>query len=167
MKTKLIAVILFIICNILSASAMRGISTTLIVIEETENEFTNEKAATPFTDGIFLAMWDTPYIFFDMQVDKTIPMYGENPDIRPYLEDARQSGADALLIIKFCYNTYEKQGKLNMKTTDIPYILYSLQEMKVLKSGRKKIEMDRPVENASKNQILKGLGQDIIASIFN
>ena len=112
-------------------------------------------------------MWETPYIFFDMQIDKSIPLFGESLDIRPYMEEVKSSGADSLLLVKLTYQTYEKKSKLYLKITDIPYLLYSTSEMKLLKSGKKIINIDKQVENNSKNQILKDLGLEIVDLIFN
>lgn len=167
MKNKIfISIFLIMTLFIFAKTPGNNISTTLIIIEETENEFVAYKNITPFSDGVFNAMWETPFIFFDMQIDSPIPIFGANPDIRLYLEDARKSGADSILIIKCCYETTEIDGKLNMKTNDIPYILYSIRDMKVLKSGSKKTNIKKQVETNGKNKILKDLGSDVVSDIF-
>ncbi len=158
-------VIVLLFCN--SRLSLHAISTVLLVIEETENEFVPFKEITPFSDGLFTAMWETPYIFFDMQIDKPIPLFNESLDIRSYMEEVKSSGADSLLLVKLTYQTYEEKSKLYLKITDIPYLLYSTSEMKLIKSGKKIINIDKQVENNSKNQILKDIGLEIVDLIFN
>ena len=155
------------ICVTLQIQAHRfPINTTLVVIEETENEFEQNKEQTPFSEGVFRGMWETELIFFDMRVDAPIPMVNKNLDIRPYLEDAKASGADSLLILKLAYTLNEEKGKQYIEIEEIPYIVYSLGRAQTLTAGAKRIKKRQQVENASKNHLLNKLGEEIVGDIF-
>jgi hypothetical protein len=167
---KLIYMISLLILNIatINPKDKPDFSTILIIIEEQENEnFVTE--ATPFSDGIFEALWKKEYIFFDMKIDKPINVVYDQLDVKQYFQMARESGADSLLLVKFHYSyakDTDKRYRLNSGNTY--YNLYSLNSMKSFGSGEIKSSINVTVDNANdKERYLRKAGFDILNEIFS
>lgn len=143
-----------------------NISTTLVIVEESENGKIPEERC-PFSDGIMEALWDHPYIFFDMKLSEPIKMYKGKIDMRPYIEPGNSSGADSILLVKLNYKAiYEKNKDVRVQIDSVHYTLYSLTELKTLTTGKKVLKIDRFIGLKEKPTFLKNLGKDILAEIF-
>lgn len=165
MKNILFMFVFFMAAFFVYASELDNFATTLIIIEERENgEFVSGR--TPFANGVFDAMWEKPYIFFDKRIDNPIPFAFETLDIRPYIQDARATNADALLLIKFNYETEKAGGLIQIDIDKVHYTFYSMKDLKTLRSGERKIKMSKVIDNNSKNQIIRNLGQETLNYIY-
>lgn len=143
-----------------------NINTTLVIVEEIENGIIPEERC-PFSDGIMEALWDKPYIFFDMKISEPIKMYKGKIDMRPYIESGNSSGADSILLVKLNYEAvYEKNRDVRVKIDSIHYTLYSLSELKTLVVGKKDLKIDRFIGLNEKPTFLKNLGKEVLAEIF-
>ena len=144
---------------------MNNINTTLIVLEETENQvFLSEKK--PISDGIFDALWDKETIFFDYLNTNPLKFNLNDLDIRPFLRDTREAGADSLLIIKINYNTTVVDSKIKIEIKEVYYNLYSLYKMKSIRAGNLNSKYQDVVDVNQKNAYLKKVGYDILNLIF-
>jgi|GEM_PF-1171581 len=160
--------ILIIICLLITPKEkFADINTTLVIVEEVENgEFILE--GSPVSDGIFDALWEREdFIFFDMKIREPIPVIYNELDIKPYLNIAKQAGADSILLIKFHYNCELDGNRLRLKINDVFYNLYSIKNLTSIKSGKKDIKMDRPIEQKDKYRLLNKLGNKFLNEIYN
>jgi hypothetical protein len=166
--SKYFFVFLFIFLMVFSVNSLSSIdhSTALVILEEKENnDFVIE--ATPFSDGIFNALWDKELIFFDMKIEKPIKLVLDVLDIKPYLDEAKNSGADIIVAIKFDYKLSTVKMGYKIIAKEIQYNIFSLNEMKSLRNGKKALKMDQFVESNEKKIIfLKKFGYDIMNEIF-
>lgn len=143
-----------------------NISTTLVIVEEIENDKIPEEKS-PFSDGIMEALWEKPYIFFDMKLKEPIKMYKGKIDMRPYIESGNSSGADSILLVKLNYEAvYEKNKDVRVKIESIHYTLYSLTELKALVTGKKILKLDRYIGITEKPAFMKRLGKDLLNEIY-
>ncbi|OHD19767.1 MAG: hypothetical protein A2086_10430 [Spirochaetes bacterium GWD1_27_9] len=166
MKKLIVILFVFFISFYCFSQKISGITTTLIIIEEQENDtFVND--STPFTDGIFNAMWEKEFIFFDMKIDKPIKVVSGMLEIQSYVNDARGAGADSILLIKFNYKTKKEGAGIRLSATEALYNLYSLNTMKSLRNGKIKLNISEYIENNDKkNAFLKNTGNDILNDIY-
>jgi len=167
MKHLLIAILLFSITSLFGNSDLSSISTTLVIVEESENmNITTTKS--PFTDGVLDSLWQRPYIFFDMKVDSELLMVDENNiDVKPFFGTAQASGADSVLLIKFQYEFTQVENSYFIKIVNIPYVLYSLNQLKALKSGNVTINMEKNITAVEKRLFLKDLGRRVLNIIYS
>ncbi|HOV14501.1 MAG TPA: hypothetical protein PK771_09480 [Spirochaetota bacterium] len=149
-----------------SQNELNSLNTVLIIVDEEENNsFVTE--ATPFTDGIFKAMWEKEYIFFDLRLEDPIKVVSNNLEVGPFIGAAKSSGADSILLIKIAYSSKKEGYGLRITATDLYYNIYSLNSMKTIKSGKKKININQRVDNVEqKNAFLKNTGFDILYEIY-
>lgn len=152
--------------GLFSNNEIAGITTTLVIMEEQEND-TFVINATPFTDGIFDALWQKEYIFFDMRITEPITIVYNQLDVKPFLETARQSGADSILLIKFHYNVEKEGNNYRLTADEIVYHLYSLSSMKTLRVGRKELHIDQIITRAEKNPLLRKIGFSMLNDIYD
>jgi hypothetical protein len=143
-----------------------NVSTTLVIVEEQENEkFIAE--GSPVTDGIFDALWDkSDYIFFDISVKEPIKTVFDELDVKQYMMTAKESGADSILLIKFHYFSDTERTGIRLKASEYSYNLYSLNEMKTLRSGKIRLKIDELVDVKAKEGSLKRLGVNILNEIY-
>ena len=167
MKFKLI--IFFIIFNIFSLFSHKFdvIGNTLVIVDEEENNKIIDNNIVPFTEGIFSALWDKEYIFFDFKITEPLKFVYNQLDIKPFLMETRNSGADTLFLIKVNYETSSKGSKIILKLDEIYFHIYSLVEMKSLKVGRKKININTTLNREEKSKYLKELGYNILFDIYD
>lgn len=165
---KLKFIMFFIICSNLYFFANRIdiIGTILVIIDEQENSKINTNI-TPFTEGIFDALWDKEHIFFDLKISKPLNFVYNQLDIRPFLVETRNAGADSLLLIKINYETNSKGNKIILKVNEVHFNLYSLIEMKSLKVGKKNLKINTNLNLDEKNKFLKKLGYNILMDIYD
>ena len=152
-----------------SAAKIKGIYTTLVVVEEQENEKFVSKISksSPVTDGIFEALWkNNDYIFFDMAIDTPLLTVEKQLDIKPFLDVARESGADSILLIKFHYNSKKEKAALRINAHELSYNLYSLNHLKSLKVGEIKFKVNKLVQVAKKQAVLKKIGYKVLNEIY-
>jgi len=166
---KFIFVFLFVFFISLLTFAFNnsGNNTTLVILEEKENS-SFVLGATPFSDGIFTALWDKELLFFDMKINSSLQMVSNTLDIKPFIKNAKDSGADLILVIKFNYESSSDKAGIKLSAKEIQYNVYSLTEMKSLKSATKNIKIERILESTEKkNELLKKIANDILADIYN
>ncbi len=167
MKFRII--VIFIILNLFYsyASNLDVIGNTLVIIDEEENNKIIDSNITPFTEGIFEALWDKDYIFFDLKISKPLNFAYNQLDIRPFLLETRNAGADSLLLLKINYETTNKGNKIILKINEIHFNLYSLVEMKSLKVGKKNVKINTTLNLDEKSRFLKKIGYDILFDIYD
>ncbi|MCK4799063.1 MAG: hypothetical protein KAT05_16940, partial [Spirochaetes bacterium] len=152
-----------------SAAKIKGIYTTLVVVEEQENEKFVSKISksSPVTDGIFEALWNkNEYIFFDMMIDKPLSIVQDKLDIEPFLLAARESGADSILLIKFHYSSKEEKAGLRIKADGVFFNLYSLNHLKSIREGEIKVKVNEYIEISKKVETLKKIGFNVLNKIY-
>lgn len=164
MKTILTIAVLLIHISAF-AGDFDSFSTTLIACEESENSNYNLNAV-PFSEGVYDAMWESGGVFFDMRVYEPLNIIDGQLDVKPFLTETRAAGADSLLLIKFNYQSKIAGTKLNIVVKDIYYNLYSLNDMKSVRVGKRTLNIDDTIEMRIKDAYLKQLGADTIYSIF-
>ena len=164
---KLFLIATIIIFSLFNSHAIKnfGYSTLLLMVEETENGTFEAQKETPIFDGIIDHLWDTDILFFDMQIDKPITERNGALDPVPFIGEAKFSGADMVLIIKIDYKFTDENGTAEFSLNEIPYAYYSLNNYKVVKSGRTKINMTKRFNSRKKREILKEIGKEIGAAI--
>ncbi|HNZ26931.1 MAG TPA: hypothetical protein PLG34_04110 [Spirochaetota bacterium] len=140
-------------------------STTLVACEESENS--NYYLDTvPFSEGVYDAMWESSGVFFDIRVYEPLNIVDGQLDVKPYLTETRAAGADSLLLIKFNYESKMVGTKLNITIKEIYYNLYSLNDMKSIRVGKRTLNIDKTIELRTKDSYLKQLGIDTIQEIY-
>jgi len=109
MKIKLVIVFIVLqLFNLFGLTELNSLNTVLIIVDEEENNsFVTEY--TPFTDGVFKAMWERECIFFDLRLETPIRVVANNLEVTPFIGAAKGSGADSILLIKVSY-TSKKEG---------------------------------------------------------
>ena len=164
---KLFLIATIIIFSLFNSHAIKnfGYSTLLLMVEETENGTFEAQKETPIFDGIIDHLWDTDILFFDIQIDKPITERNDALDPVPFIGEAKFSGADMVLIMKIDYNFTDENGTAEFSLNEIPYAYYSLNNYKVVKSGRTKINMTKRFNSRKKREILKEIGKEIGAAI--
>jgi hypothetical protein len=167
---KYFYILIFIIFNFTAIypGQKPDFTTILIIIEEQENNlFVTE--TTPFSDGIFNALWKKEYIFFDMKIDKPVRVITDQLDVKQYFPIARESGADSLLVIKFHYSFVRQPDKKYLLNTDnTMYNLYSLNSMKSFASGQIRTSSKETLDTSEdKDKFLKQAGADMLDEIFS
>lgn len=166
---KYFCIILFIIINLhinAIGNDLKGITTLLVVLEEQENdEFVIDD--TPFTDGIFNALWEKSCIFFDVRLNTPINIVSDNLEVKSYLGTAQDSGADGILLIKFHYYTIKEGHGIRLKANEIMYNIYSLNTMKTIRSGKYQLTINKYVDSSpEKSAFLKNTGYDMLTKIY-
>lgn len=165
-KKVIVLILIFITITFLySRNIDLGVYSTLVIVEEQENgKFTND---SPFTDGIFEGLWKkSEFIFFDMSIDKPLNSIYDQLDIKPFLGVAEEAGADSILLIQFRYSAEEEGAGLRLKANEYAYNLYSLYQLKSLRSGIEKIRINDHVEKNNKDRTLKKIGMNVLNSIY-
>jgi hypothetical protein len=143
-----------------------GVTTTLVIIEEQENN-NFVKDITPFSDGVYEALWSkNDLIFFDFLIEEPMGEVDNSLDIRPYMKTARESGADSILLIKFHYYTDDVKNGLHVKGDDIFYNFYSINELESIKSGKRNYKIDKTVTATKKNDYIKEIGIKFLNEIY-
>lgn len=166
-KNIFILLCLFVyILSTFSGNKISGIYTTLIILEERENEnFILENSS--IIDGIFEALWNkNEYIFFDMMIDKPLSIVQDKLDIEPFLLAARESGADSILLIKFHYSSKEEKAGLRIKADGVFFNLYSLNHLKSIREGEIKVKVNEYIEISKKVETLKKIGFNVLNKIY-
>lgn len=144
-----------------------GYSTLLLAIEETENKFSASKTSTPFIDGIIDGLWEDECIFFDIPIEKPLSFHDSHLDVTPFLAEAKYSGADIILLLKVNYEIKETKGKkLEFKLEEIPFLFYSIRDLKTIKSGKKAINIKETITASQKRDFIKELGKSIIKELY-
>lgn len=165
---KVICLVMFIfsLTFLFSQNEFDSINTVLIVVDEEENgSFVTEY--TPFTDGIFKAMWDREYIFFDMRLEDPIKLTSGKLEVNPYLNEAKASGADTILLVKVTYFSKKEGAGLRINAKDFYYNIYSIGGMKSIRHGRGDLQINEHIDNIEqKNAFLKNSGFEILNKIF-
>ena len=168
MKKKiLILFYLFLYISIIFAqNKISDISTTLVVVEEQENgNFVIGNA--PVTNGIFESLWDiNKYIFFDINIERSLSIIQNQLDVEPFLDIAKASGADSILLIKFHYSIKKEKNRLRINADEVFYNLYSLNHLKSLKVGKKSLKINKYINVSIKTKVLKEIGNKIITEIY-
>jgi hypothetical protein len=165
-KTVYLLILMIAVQTIHAANELSTITTTLIVIEEKENN-TIASESTPFSDAVFNALWEKEYIFFDMKIDKPMLYAGKILSVQPYLNTARASGADSILLIKLNYSTLKEDRQTIINIPDAEYHLYSLNAMKTLRNGKIEMKIHEVFQSPDeKAKILKNCGDRILAEIY-
>jgi len=156
---------IFFIQNIYSQEKSVNLFTTLVIIEEQQNgEMSKESLVA---DGIFDALWDiNENIFFDMVIEKPFLLVENQLDVKPFLQDARKSGADSLLLIKFNYTLADEGPGFRIKADEVKFNLYSLNKLKSLRNGDKKLSYNELIDKKDKEKILKDLGYKMLKEIY-
>jgi hypothetical protein len=166
---KFIIITIFIFLNLsyICPSKKIDFTTVLIIIEEQENNnFLQD--ASPFSDGIFNAMWDKDLIFFDMKIVQPIKVTLNQLDFKPYLETAEESGADSILLIKIHYFTELSGKSIKINCKNSQFNLYSINSMKSVTNGTVNFELNQLVDNSNdKDKLLKKTGNNILNEIFS
>lgn len=160
---------IFMLATLFSISAkgnLKNISTILVIVEEFENGKPSAPF-TPFIDGLIDALWEEPYIFFDMKITKPLGMTNNIIHVKEYINAARDSGADSILMVKFDYSSEDVEAMVRLKIDKIYYHVYSLQTLKTLIHGEESIDMNELVELSSKNKRIKNLAYSFTKDIFN
>ncbi len=167
MKKNFICILLCIIfIQYINTQEKRDIIfTTLVIIEEQKNgEMSKESLVS---DGIFNALWDlNENIFFDMVIEKPFLLINNQLDVKPFLQEARKSGADSLLLIKFNYIISEESSGFRIKVDEVKFNLYSLNQLKSLRNGDKKILYNEFADKKNKDKILKDIGYKMLKEIL-
>ncbi|MBN2546960.1 MAG: hypothetical protein JXB50_14255 [Spirochaetes bacterium] len=167
MKRSFIFILLYIffIQYAYTQEKAENIYTTLVIIEEQQNgEMSKESLVS---DGIFDALWDlNENIFFDMVKEKPFLLIDNQLDVKPFLQEAKKSGADTLLLIKFNYTLTEEGAGFRIKADKVKYNLYSLKQLKSLKNGDKEILYNELIDKKDKEKILKDIGYKMLNEIF-
>lgn len=167
MKIKLIVFFMILSISCLFSNKFDVIGTTLVIVDEEENNKIIDTNITSFTEGVFAALWDKEYIFFDLKITEPLKLVYNQLDIKPFLMETRNAGADTILLIKVNYETNSKGNKIILKINEIYFHIYSLVEMKSLKVGRKKININTTLNLEEKNKYLKQLGYNILFDIYD
>lgn len=166
-KIFMIILLLFVSTVCFAKKEMPDIFTTLVIVEEQENGVL-VSGETPFSNGVFNALWDlNEYIFFDMTVDTPLKKYKNSLDVRPFLEVGQECGADSILLIKFNYTSSKEGEQLKIKTKEVSYNLYSMNKLAVVRKAHKRIGIDKLIDKASKNVMLTNYGTELLLDIFN
>jgi len=167
MKRTFVIIILFLLFvqYINPQEKNYNIFTTLVIIEEQKNgEMSKESLVS---DGIFNALWDlNENIFFDMVIEKPFLLINNQLDVKPFLQEARKSGADSLLLIKFNYIISEESSGFRIKVDEVKFNLYSLNQLKSLRNGDKKILYNEFADKKNKDKILKDIGYKMLKEIL-
>lgn len=166
---KLIISSIFILFTLTLSFAddnLNGISTILVIVEEFENGMPSQ-TYTPFVDGMIDALWEEPYIFFDMQIKKPLGMTNNLLHVNQYINSARESGADAILLVKFNYSSEDVEAMVRLQIEKIYYHVYSLHTLQTLAHGVEEVNMNELVELSSKNKRIKNLAFSFTQGIFN
>lgn len=168
MKQLFILLTLFTIClpPLLAEKGMEDISTILVIVEEFENGH-QARPFTPFADGIIDALWEEPYIFFDMKIDKPLNMTNDILHVKQYINAARDSGADSILLVKFSYTSEDVEAMIRLKIDKIYYHVYSLYTLKTLTHGFEEVNINELVELNAKNTRIKKLAYSFTKGIFH
>ncbi|MCG8569097.1 MAG: hypothetical protein MJB14_03050 [Spirochaetes bacterium] len=145
--------------------AFNSINTTLVVVEESDNE-NHEIIETPFTDGVINALWEKPYIIFDIKPDKPLSFNSENLNYRPFISIAESGSADSILLIKANYQSIDEQGRLRILLKEVHYCLYAIHSKKIITYGTKKVDFNQLVSKGEKYRVLKKTGIDLLLSIY-
>jgi hypothetical protein len=165
---KFLFILFFILLIAVSTFSLNHFdtATTLVVLEEKENgDFPVE--FTPFSDGVFSALWDKECMFFDMKISKPLNFVSNMLDVKPFLNEARGSGADSLLLIKFDYKTVLEKTGIKISVDEIAYNFYSLDAMKSIKSVKKSIAYNKFVETEDeKIKEIKNFGYSLLNEIY-
>ncbi len=164
---KIIFVILmnFIFYTTYSNSDL-NINTLLIACEETENTFAETKDTAPFSDGIMRSMWEKSYIFFDIKLKQPLNIVYNQLDVNPFVKEAKGAGADSILMIKFVYTFKEDGAQYRLSVENVDYLLYSVRSLKVMKSGSKKLKINKLIDINVKHKYLKDLGSNVLNDIL-
>ena len=167
MKKSIFFILFILSINILFCqNELSSLNTILIVVDEEENNsFVTE--TTPFTDGIFKAMWEKDHIFFDMRLEDPIRIISGVPEVKPFIGAAEGAGADSILLIKISYFSEKEGAGLRVNANELYYNFYSLNSMKSLKNGKKKLNVNQHIDNVEqKNAFLKNTGFEILNDIY-
>ncbi|HOJ63946.1 MAG TPA: hypothetical protein PLE45_05950 [Spirochaetota bacterium] len=166
---KINFIFFFILLNIFYSFSnnLDVIGTTLVIIDEEENNILINGNITPFSEGIFAALWDKEYLFFDSKIAEPLKLVYNQLDIKPFLMETRNAGADTLLLIKINYDVNSKGSKIVLKLNEVYFNLYSLVEMKSLKVGKKKLNINTTLTLEEKNKFLKQVGYDVLFDIYD
>jgi hypothetical protein len=141
--------------------------TMLVIIEEAENGIISAEES-PFSDGVYNALWEkSTSIFFDMRIKNSIPVVSGNLNVEPYIKTAKDNGADSIILIKFDYISIEKGDKLELKIDDASYNIYSINRVAIIKAGKKSINYKDTISKKDKDQLLRKIGYDLLSEIYN
>ena len=162
----IILYLLFFVFVVSAKKSISDISTILVIIEERENDviLTDE---TPVAEGIFETLWENQnIIFFDLKVDSPIKFNDNNLDAKPFIEDAKNSGADSILLIKIEYIIEQKKDGNTLKVKEYYYNLYSIDDLESLKIGKNPLNINKKIDVREKKEILKQIGIQIINEVY-
>jgi hypothetical protein len=165
---SILYIILFVSLSSMPAIASNYIDslfTTLVVMDEQENGMVTADT-TPFADGVYDALWESDYIFFDMRIKKPLGMVYNQLDIKPFIQTARESGADSVLLIQFHYDSKKEGSNYRLHADEVVFHLYSLNLMKSIRVGRHKVDFDMSINPKAKLRTLRKIGYEALKDIY-
>lgn len=165
---KILTISLFFVLSFFafSKNSFDQIFTTLVVMEEMENNgFVKED--TPVTNGVFDALWEKDFIFFDMKINKPISIKTHKLSAEKFINIAKNSGADSILLIKFHYNAKKTKGGIILTSKKVFYHLFSINSMTTLKSGTVDVDLNKVVYKNEKKKYLRNVGYQFTKDLFN
>ncbi len=166
-KIKFIILCLLLFAFLISAKKnISDLSTILVIIEERENDaiLIDE---TPVIEGIFDTLWENQnIIFFDLKVDSPLKFNNNNLYANPFIQDAKNSGADSILLIKIEYTTEIVKSSITLKAKEYYYNLYSIDNNESLKAGKNPLHINKKIDAGDKKAILKQVGIQIINEVY-
>lgn len=162
----LFLILIFFVFNLFSQNLKSNPQTTLIIIDEEENNtFLND--IKPVSDGILDALWSRDdYIFFDINISSPLVLNNDSFDINPFKKSAMDSGADFILMIKINYTFGNENNILKVKIDNYYYNLYSVKDDKIVRKEKKELKIDEIVKKETKNNFLKKVGISILNEIY-
>lgn len=164
---KILLLLLLVVCTPSFAVPGYGYSTLLVIVEESDNKFSPNKNSTPISDGIVDVLWMQNCIFFDIQATQAMTSIDGKLQLKPFLSDAKYSGADGVLLIKASYKSSNTKSKrLRIQMDNISYSLYSLSGNRLLKNGNFDTLRNDVINHKNKYEHLKKIGVEIATEIY-
>jgi hypothetical protein len=150
-----------------AADKLASVHTILVVVEESENGQIQLKEI-PATDGILDALWSyEQFIFFDMKVNGSFRIVNNELDASGFALQAKESGADAILLIKFGYTSKSDGEKIILTSGEIMYKLISLDRLDTVRMGKIVPDLNDNILKKEKYGRLKKIGDEILRKILN
>ena len=147
--------------------AKPDLNSLLVIVDEQENSALCSES-TPFTEGVYEALWDkSDSMFYDIKLQDPLKFLHDELDAVPFIQTAKSSGADSILLIKVNYNYMSTGKQYNIKIKEIYYKIYSVSALKTVKNSHKNINLNNSFKSSDdKEKILKKIGYDILKEIL-
>jgi hypothetical protein len=149
-----------------AADKMYLIHTILVVVEESENNELLLKES-PAADGVFEELWNyEQFIFFDVKLKERLKITNGELDAADFALQAKDAGADSILLIKFSYTSKSDGDKVIFNNGDAMYKLVSLNRLDTVRIGKINLGLNESILKKEKYGRLKKIGDNTIKNIL-